>query len=77
MVAHLSAFGLVHQSHQHRLLSMADLQYGVLDDVYTAYRRLMKASIGSRYYLRQFNAGEERELLELDLAVVTRFVGLS
>ncbi len=76
MEAHFAGFNLTHQSHQARLVSMADPQYGVSGTAYLAYHRLLRASMAARYYLYRPPLREVRELFDNYLLRITAFVGL-
>jgi hypothetical protein len=76
MEAHFTAYGLTHQSHQARLISMADPRYGVSGTAYLAYQRLFRASMATRYYLYRPTRREVRDLLEIYLPQITSFMNL-
>lgn len=76
MTAYLIGRGVTVESHDERRWALADPRNGVPRDVYRAYGRLQGRSVGARYMLQVFTPAQVRQLLDRELATVTRFVGL-
>jgi hypothetical protein len=74
--AHLVACNITVASHEDRALAMDDPKAGVPVDVRDAYQYLKRRSVGGRYYVRIFSAGELRYLIDTQLATVLKFAGL-
>lgn len=77
MTAHLARRGVQVGSHQQREAALALPANGVTLQVYDAYLRLKRRSVGARYLLQTFTPAQVRHpILDNYLAAVTAFVRL-
>jgi hypothetical protein len=76
LTAHLLRRGVTVTNHQRRDAALADPRNGVPQDVYDAYLRLKRRSIGARYDLWTFQPHHVQALLDGPLDRIIRFVGL-
>lgn len=76
LTAHLLRRGVLVTNHQHREAALADPRNGVPQDVYDAYLRLKRRSVGARYDLWTFQPQQVQRLLDGPLGRIARFVGL-